>query len=247
MRKSNCEVLVTECRELLPLIEEKVHLHMLTTNDTEIIIPKIKSFIEHCRSILEYCAQDIFQYIIPEQKRQKKMSSKNKNVYFPYGKNKNKFKESIERNLPGMPLGVLYNLIEDLQDYKRSEEDKFLLLMCSLTNENKHNHLSRNQRKGKKYIKVGNFIMADETSTVVVNNSFINGVPTGNFKIKNANIEGDINPLLLRDAIKWESGTYVFKDTNKAIISFLNFCLEEVNKFSILLYKELEVNKPNLN
>ncbi len=240
MRKSDCEALISECEELLPLIEEKVINDMVETNNTEIIVPKIKSFLEHCRSIIDYCSQDIFQYIIPERKRVEKLKSRNKHVYFPYGKDKNLFKENIEKNLPGLPIGKIYNLIEDLQDYKRSPEDRFLLQMCSLTNENKHNQLSSNQRIVHKSISIGNLIRGDGNSEITFSNCVFNGVPSGTFKIMKGNIEGDIHPVLLKDVIKWESGTYVFKDTNIVVVPFLNLCLTEVKSFYISLYNELE-------
>lgn len=247
MRKSACEALISECEELLPLIEEKVISDMIKTNNTEIIIPKIKSFLEHCRSIIDYCAQDIFQYILPERKRVEKLKSRNKHVYFPYAKDKNLFKENIEKNLPGLPIGKIYNLIEDLQDYTRSPEKRFLLQMCSLTNENKHNQLTSNQRKVHKSISIGNFIRVDGNSEITLSNCVFNGVPSGTFKIKNGNIEGNINPILLKDVIKWESGTFVFKDTNIEIVPFLNLCQTEVKSFCISLYNELDKVVPSIS
>ncbi|GAQ17618.1 ribonuclease R [Oceanobacillus picturae] len=135
MRKRDCDLLVEECEELLLNISHQLKLH-IRTKDKQIVIPKVKSFFEHCRSILEYCAQDAFETVVSDEMREKKLKSRNKNVYFPYGDKKEKFDSSINKNLPGLRSThpSIYRLIEELQDYKRFNDKKFLNYMSQFHN-----------------------------------------------------------------------------------------------------------------
>ncbi|PJN90974.1 hypothetical protein [Bacillus sp. mrc49] len=240
MRKKHCEYLFIECEEMLGQIEEIIDRHIKETEDPTIVVPKIKSFLEHCRSSLEYCAQDIFQYVVTQSGREKKLKSKNKNVYFPYGKDVAAFNQSIEKNLPGLSDTLIRNLILGLQDFSKFKNEKFLSYMCKLTNENKHDQLTEPSRQINKGISIGGFLSADESSTIIVNGATFNGLPTGNFAIRNASIEGDINPVLLSEVLKWENGFFVFEDQNLNVINFLRLCLEEIQDFCASFYKRLE-------
>lgn len=240
MRKKYCDALIIENEEMLGQIEKIIDMHVKETDDPTIVVPKIKSFLEHCRSILEYCAQDIFQYVVPQSNREKKLNSRNKNVYFPYGKDEGVFNHSVEKNLPGLSDRYIRHLISNLQDYKRFDEKKFLLYMCKLTNDNKHDQLTEPSRQSEKGISVGNFISVDESSTVTVINGTYNGIPLGKFKIQNAKIEGDINPVLLSKVMKWDNGSFVFTDTKLKVVDFLRLCIKEIKDFYLSFYKRLE-------
>lgn len=96
----------------------------------------IKNTLENLRSILDYAAQDIKV----ELKRHNKNGVPDK-IYFPYGQRENHFKKSIKDNLPGLPkhLPVLHALIQDMQPFKCG--DSWLVDLCGLTNDAKHNNL----------------------------------------------------------------------------------------------------------
>jgi hypothetical protein len=162
-------------------------------------------------------------------------------VYFPYGKNESKFSKSIDRNLPLLKeqRKDIFEIIENLQDYKRSGENKFLLELCDMTNANKHSQLSEATRKDHKGISIGNYISVDDTSTVNVKDSTFDGVPSGNFSIEKGEVKGEINEVLKSKIVKWKDGKYIFKDNNKEIIDFLSQCHNEVNNFYQSLYKIL--------
>lgn len=240
MRKKYCDALINESEEMLGQIEEIIDMHIKETDEPTIVVPKIKSFLEHCRSSLEYCAQDIFQYVVPQNNREKKLNSRNKNVYFPYGKDEDTFNLSVERNLPGLSDVFIKRIISDLQDFRRFNNKKFLSYMCKLTNDNKHDQLTEPIRKSDKGISVGGFLKVDEGSTVTVINSTVNGIPTGNFTIRNAKIEGNINQVLLGEVLKWDNGSFVFTDTKWNVVDFLRLCLKEIKDFYLSLYKRLE-------
>lgn len=225
---------------MLGQIEEIINMHIKDTDEPTIVVPKIKSFLEHCRSILEYCAQDIFQYVVPKSNREKKLNSGNKNVYFPYGKNEDVFKQSVKKNFLGISDVIINRLITDLQDFRRFQKKKFLTYMCKLTNDNKHDQLTEPTRQSDKGISIGSHIKVDERSTVTVINSTFDGIPSGNFTIKNAKIYGDINQVLLGKVLKWDNGSFVFTDTKLNVVDFLRLCLKEIKDFYLSLYKRLE-------
>ncbi|OFD69850.1 hypothetical protein [Bacillus mycoides] len=243
MRKESCTLLIEECEELLGQIDAKFSEAFENPENVEVAVPKVKSFLEHCRSILEYTAQDIFKLVVSEQERNRKLQSKKDNkVYFPYGPTKKIFRTRVSQNLPGLLSSdvQIYSLVEGIQDHKRSIERKFLTYMCRETNDNKHDDLSESQRDSIRYTQIGNLGQFGPNMSVTFENCVINNVPTGDFSVKNGQIQGNINPLLLSEVVQYEEGQYVFKGTKKNVVQFLQFSLNEIKQFVDDLYKILE-------
>ncbi|MGD6832564.1 hypothetical protein ACQCT5_10395 [Sutcliffiella halmapala] len=240
MRINHCKVLIDESKELLEISKKNYEKKFISTYDKIHFEPKVKSILEHCRSILEYTAQDIFENVISIEDRTIKLK-KNKNVYFPYGKKKEDFLKSLKKNLPNLDKQDLriYELIENLQDYKRQPFKKFLSYMCKITNHNKHNQLSESVRQSTKELSIGSYIKVDDSSSVTVENCIFDGVPSGNFKIENGEIKGAINPRLLSQVIIVENGSFVFKDSSNDVIEFLNLCIDEVENYVVNFYEIL--------
>jgi hypothetical protein len=246
MRKESCKLIIEDCEELLDQINNKLMESFQSPENKEVSLPKIKSFLEHCRSMLEYTAQDIFELVVPIQERTRKLNSKdsNVNVYFPYGEIKKTFRSSVSRNLPGLKSAdqQVYNLVENLQDYKEDKEKVFLTYMCKLTNDNKHDDLSDSQRKSSTYINIGKgaIVVDDKSKNIHINGGSINGTPLGNFSINNGEIHGNINSRILSEIVKYEEGEYVFNNNKRNVIEFLQLCLDEIIQFTDDLYKILE-------
>ncbi|MED4057573.1 hypothetical protein [Niallia taxi] len=237
MRERDCELLIDECREMMRSIEDRISYYFNHTTNDEIKIPKVKSFLEHCRSILEYCAKDIFENIISDDERINKLNSEQKNIYFPYGKKKFQFERSIRFNLPKLYRNrEVYKLLENLQDFKRSREDQFLYYMCFLTNENKHEEISKQGRKITG-TNIGGLIEISNNAHVNINGLNINGVTLGNFSVEQGEITNPSNPELFSQIFIYKEGYLVFKDSDKPVLLFLKQCLEEVDKFQNELYK----------
>jgi len=96
----------------------------------QIMFPAVKSSLEHLRSCLEYCAQEIGdRYCGPMRKGKR---------YFPYGKNQSIFEARISENLALLKKTKpsIYRLILGLQPF--SAGDKWLSELCDLTNTAKH-------------------------------------------------------------------------------------------------------------
>ncbi|OBS04809.1 hypothetical protein BAX55_16010 [Acinetobacter baumannii] len=120
MRKEAIDDLLIETNELIEIIRTY----------RKISKPKVKSIFEHLRSVLEYLAQDIND----------KLSSPSKRLYFPYGNTLENFENSIKKNLPLLrkELPDIYLEIKKIQNF--SINDDWLLKLCKITNEAKHNN-----------------------------------------------------------------------------------------------------------
>ncbi|GGF24323.1 hypothetical protein GCM10010954_24000 [Halobacillus andaensis] len=240
MRKLHCEALIEDLEEMIPEIKNKTDLHV-QSSEPEVIIPRVKSFFEHNRSVLEYCANDVFELLVSKENRTKKLKSRYKNVYFPYGETKEIFERNFNNNLPGLSQQnhSIYKLISGLQDFNRRDDKKFLNYMCRVTNKNKHDQLSTQERRSEKTVNIGNFI-SSTNSNVTISGGTYNGLPMGDFKITtDGEIIGKINLQLLKETVIIENGFLIFKDSGKKVLPFLELCKEEVKSFYIELYKLL--------
>ena len=154
-------------------ISEKYEAARGDENVSEILKPVVKSSFEHLRSVLEYTAQDIWA----------SYTTKKNSPYFPFGKDESTFIKSANKNLPGLVTQRLdiYGLLESLQPHKSG--DDWLPVLCSKTNFNKHNGLSKQLRKNSSSSKIvignarGSFSMED--SYGVMENCIVGGVPIG--------------------------------------------------------------------
>ena len=128
--------------ELLKDIEEQLISIKKYKKITKV---KFKSVLENLRSSLEYIAQDINSALSKPAKR----------IYFPYGDTKEKFEQSIDRNLQAIQseYPALYDCIEHLQPHKNNGDD-WLVKMCNMNNETKHKKLLEVKNKGKNHISV---------------------------------------------------------------------------------------------
>ena len=145
---------------------------------------RFKFVLECLRSSLEYMAQDI----------NKKLSNPKKKLYFPYGETEEIFKSNVAKHLPSLEdeFPEIYSSMENLQPYM-SDGDKWLVIMCSLTNEVKHEKLIENiEREKIKSVSIGDeeFVawkfFGGNGSTVVLDGE-INGKRISPFQIIQSN------------------------------------------------------------
>lgn len=238
MRKEDCETLLFECKELLVQIQYQ-HQREFDLRKKEITSPKLKSFLEHSRSILEYCAGDVFDYILPEASKLSKLQSKNKYVYFPYGNNRVSFGNSMKRNLPGLQsTHAAYKLIEGIQDYNRPSQ-KFLSYLCDLTNTNKHDRLSSLMRNASTTLMIPG-ISAEGVNGLVLRGNTYNGVDMGEVIINDEEYTVNINPSFFSRTVLFEEGAFVFKDSQTDILQFLDVVYASIEKFIHKFYLLLE-------
>ena len=151
----------------------------------------LKNLLENYRSILDYIAIDIA----------KNAGITNKKIYFPYGQRENHFKKSISRNLPDLKLKFpeLYEIIESRQPFKSN--DSWIVDLCGLTNEAKHNNLSRVKKDnalGFSYGPIFNVKDISKVKSLEATNNYVNGVKLPDIKMKDGKFtkfSGDSNTV----------------------------------------------------
>lgn len=182
---------------------------------------------------------DIFENVIPKESKLVKLLSKNKNVYFPYGKNKEIFNKSIKSNLPGLEKNsAVYKLIEGIQDHNQSNQ-KFLSYLCELTNVNKHNKLSRQLLNASASLTTPGVKIEGVKGLVFKGNTY-NGIDIGAVIINEDEYRVNINPNFLSETVIFESGSFVFEDSQTDILEFLNVVYTSISTFTQKFYKILE-------
>jgi len=142
----------------------------------------LKNLLENYRSVLDYLAIDIGNSI----------QNKSTKIYFPYGQKENHFKKSIKRNLPNLKLKSirLYDIIEQRQPFK--SRDSWLTQLCELTNEAKHNNLTKTEKDQKEGLQIGRKVLRIKDLSKIKGLTFLNnylgGEKLSDMKIDNGKV-----------------------------------------------------------
>ena len=185
----------------------------------------LKNVLENMRSILDYIAQDILNKL-KQNPKNNKLSNK---IYFPYGQKENHFKISIKRNLPNLKKDMpeLYDLIESIQPFKL--KNNWIVDLCELTNEAKHNNLSKT--KDDKSITVKNKLgNITASKNLVMQNNYVNGIKQDDifFDGEEVRVVENIgeSEITIKNKIK-------FHGKELEIVPFLTNCFENLEQLSI--------------
>jgi len=127
---------------------------------------ELKNILENLRSVLDYLSGDILSSL----KRKTKSIKLPDKVYFPYGQRENHFKKSIKRNLPSLKEEIpeIYNLLRNIQPFVSN--DNWVVDLCSLTNDAKHNQLSKTINKKSIMTRIGRSFKISGAHNVFKNN-----------------------------------------------------------------------------
>jgi hypothetical protein len=177
-----------DVQQLLDHCKEEIENLSAQAESGQINKVTLKNTLENMRSILDYHAQDIL----------KKLKTRNQNkslpvkVYFPYGQRENHFKIKVKENLPRLlqEEPVLYSLIESVQPFK--SKDNWLVDLCFLTNDAKHNKLTKTEVQKTASIRQGNFIHIEGGSNITLRNNYGNGARLDDVYIGN---NGDVTVI----------------------------------------------------
>lgn len=238
-RHSDIHELLEDVEQNIQLLVEQIESSKSDEEIDKLSGPKLKSVMEHLRSCLEYCAQDLSEIVLG------KSSGK---VYFPYGKNEQDFKSSLGRNLKGLPVNYS-SIVERIQPHSCGEN--WLCDLCDFTNHNKHNALQKQARQnlGMPTTKVGNIVHSTGGSQVTIGQLFVNGKlmnPNGPLEINDSRKAKDISEDL-QNLIKVErtygNVSFVDSSTGLNLIDLMLKSKSEIAKFVDNLYRELEANK----
>lgn len=195
----------------------------------------VKNTLENLRSVLDYAAQDI----------QSKLSTLTSNkipekVYFPYGQRENHFKKSVKRNLPDLQrlMPSIHCLIQDIQPFKSG--DSWLVDLCGLTNDAKHNNLSKTENQKSRTIHQGGMplVTVGEGSKVTMRGNLVNGVLQDDVFI-DSDGSTTIKPVSGQTLIT-ENNKILFHGKRIEVVSFLETCHKKLSKFTGDLALELK-------
>lgn len=221
-------------------IVEIDRLYAESSKDENIIAvsrPLVKSSMEHLRSCLDYCAQDIHEKKIGGKKR----------VYFPYGGNIKKFKESVSTNLQGIDILApkIYNLIHDMQPFACN--DPWLVTLCKQTNFIKHNSLFVPDRVNSpgSTTTVGNIAQVRGNGSIVMDNCIVNGVPVGgkypliiNAKRSVRDLQNEL-PKSIRVARRYDWVEFRINGTTTDVLCLIKTSFKNISGFVLALSCEI--------
>lgn len=167
-----------DIRELLYHVDETVatieagYTKARKDDEQEVMLrPVVKSVFSDLRSVLDYSAGAIY----------KSYSIKGGKIYFPYAKDERVFVSNFRRNLNGLEAQRpdLYDLLKSVQPFVTGRE--WLLDLCHLTNETKHNSLGKQKRQNSDSarLSVGNLFKCEAGGRIILNGVLVNGVPVG--------------------------------------------------------------------
>ncbi|MHB9052423.1 MAG: hypothetical protein ACYC5F_00305 [Thermoleophilia bacterium] len=154
MRQSDIKKMLEHIDESLVSLEEQYTQSLRAKKLPDGLAIDVKNLMENLRSCLDYAAQDIYETIVAPHRTATGLNPVNR-VYFPYGETKEKYDDSIVRNLPGLDSlnPAVYRILESVQPFSASTN--WLIDLCSTVNDNKHNSLSAQERSERETYKVG--------------------------------------------------------------------------------------------
>ena len=242
MRKSDIEELFEEINSNLSIVENKYRNAYSDNQIKELVRVKVKSILEHLRSCLDYLAHDIYEkvYLNTDIKNQ---DSSNLKIYFPYGKTNNSFEKNLSRNFTDLKIknSEIYSLIASVQLFSCGND--WLYNLCNLTNNNKHNALTKQKRSD--FLKVSlegiNIFRVDKNLDLKIEmrNNTINGIMQNKnitIDIDNGKVEENFDGLNWNaDLIAWTS--FTFYNTNIEVTELLKTSFKNLKQLVENIYK----------
>ena len=240
---------ITDINELFAEIEEIItslssSYENAKSNSTTHQIPraKVKGALEHLRSILEYCAQDVHMHVYGNNSGE---------LYFPYAKNEALFNKHLTRSFKALRVRdpKIYDFMASVQPHVSGSN--WLIDLCGYTNTNKHKYLTPQVKKTKNSVTVGNLIRVSGNSSATFVNSTVNGAQIGKDSLTPVTISDAMtneeivtqlnpgNPYISVTRVTEEVKFFIEGSTNDAL-SFIQDAKERISKFVSQLYSEIE-------
>lgn len=210
-----------DIEDLIAEVSEKVNLICVQTNYEEIKKVTIKNTLENLRSILDYIAQDVLNAL-------NNLTPINTKKYFPYGKTQVEFENSLNRN----SFSHLSNLLPEVYELFLAQQpfvnnDNWLIDLCNLCNEVKHNNLVSSQEQKETNVIQPGFINIQNGRNVFSYGNTMNGIPLDDFIIDH---NGGV--LIKRNSgntIVIQKNKIIFHGKNIEIKAFFGTCLDNIN------------------
>lgn len=219
------------------LIEVEENLNVMAAS--KYIKPvKIKSILEHLRSSLEYVANDTYDIYNP------RTNSSRPKIYFPYGKKEmvDKFFET-KIGLNDFKNSEIYHIYNSIQGYSTGE--KWLDMMCKLTNDAKHRQRISLKEETSSRITISangfNLLTGSDQSTVVFNNITVDGIKYSDFHLEKGVLSDSGNGAPLNFSLT-EDKKIKFHGEEYEVIPFLKKCHAGIHTFVNSAYDTLQKN-----
>lgn len=228
MRREDINELLDESNEILKLI----------ISYQKVPKSKVKSILEHLRSSLEYLANEINDQISKPTKGK---------LYFPYGKNEEKFNGSIARYFPLLKQEIpdIHDELLNFQDFKTNED--WLCKLCDLVNDVKHNNAidvkHEEERKSINFFVGGMHLIQMVNSSGTVENTTVNGMRIDDFTCdKNGEVVITKKGELSLDFKITKDKKILIGDELLDLIPFLEKCIKNITAFVDKIYVLLETH-----
>lgn len=241
-RKPDIDELLIEVFSIKDELEKQYNQAKIEPESTQISKIRVKSALEHLRSILDYSALDIHE----------KYYSVKSRIYFPYGKNEALFKKHLKhhfKDLSGKAPKV-FEIIKSVQSFK-TEKD-WLITLCDMVNSNKHDKLSSQKVQKEQSITLGNIAKVSGSGRLIIYGGAFNGIPIAKdpekpIIISNESTEEDMkenlnpeNPFLSLSS-KTDNIHFLLDETGWDALELVNEAASGVKKMVNDLYIEIRV------
>ena len=224
-----------DIQELLEHAQNEISTISAQSKNGTINKVSLKNTLENLRSVLDYAAQDM-------QSKLKTLTNNKipERVYFPYGQRENHFNKSVKRNLPNLShlMPSIHSLVHAMQPFKCG--DPWLVDLCGLTNDAKHNNLSKTENKKSRTIHQGGMTLVTfgEGSQVTIRGNRVNGVLQDDVFI-DSDGSTTIRPVSGQTLIT-ENNKLQFHGKQIEVAPFLETCHKNLAKFAGDLALELK-------
>jgi len=248
---------VNDIDDLIQKIECEINTFHITVEGTDMQILEIKDNIlnrvdvknvfENIRSILDYCALDIFENI---------SKGSNKRIYFPYAKNRKNFVENVKGNFGKLKENNLniFSLVESIQDF--ACQNKWLYTVCKFTNERKHDSLGKQHKEiyGSGYELGGGFRVENSKNVHFRDCNIINattgevtslGKDGNSVTIKEGmllhEVEEQLNKSIQIEVINGKARSVIVVENDRYdLLNLLDTAISELKRFVCQLYLLIE-------
>jgi len=240
-RIADINELLAEIEEIATTLSDSYEKAKSDSTVSQISRVKVKSALEHLRSILDYCALDVYMHVY---------GSKPGKLYFPYAKNEALFNKHLAKSFNALrhKAPKIYYLMASVQPHISGSN--WLIDLCGYTNTNKHNNLTPQVKKSKDSVTIGNLFKVSGNSSVTFVNSTVNGVQIGKdsstpVTISDAMTNEEIaaqlnpdNPYIPVSRVAEEVKFFIEGSANDAL-AFIQDAKERITKLVGQLYAEI--------
>ena len=166
-RKSDIDELLAEVADIKSDIEATYERAKADPASAKLSKIKVKSALEHLRSVLDYAALDVHETFYDGKGK----------IYFPYGKNEALFEKHLKskfKDLAGKSRRV-FEIFSSVQTFNCGSD--WLITLCNTVNSNKHNRLSSQDMQKEESVSLGNLVKVSGGGSVIIHGGTVNGVP----------------------------------------------------------------------